>query len=56
MLQQYIRMIEPQTQRVEIGGLSDEARARLARLYDEETPSAITPAVIDPQTEAPDDD
>jgi phage terminase small subunit len=55
MLQQYIQMIKPQTQKIEIGGLSDEARARLALLYDEETPD-ISPAVIDPQTEAPDDD
>jgi phage terminase small subunit len=56
MLQLYIGMIKPQTQKVEIGGLSDEARARLALLYDEETPAGICPAVIDPQTEAPDDD
>jgi hypothetical protein len=56
MLQQYIRMIKPQTQKIEIEGLSDEARARLALLYDEETPADISPAVIDPQTEAPDDD
>jgi phage terminase small subunit len=56
MLQQYISMIKPQMQKIEIGGLSDEARARLASLYDEETPSGISPAVIDPQTEAPDDD
>jgi hypothetical protein len=56
MLQQYIQMIKPQTQKIEIDGLSDEARARLALLYDEETPANISPAVIDPQTEAPDDD
>jgi phage terminase small subunit len=55
MLQQYIQMIKPQTQKIELGGLSDEARARLALLYDEETPAA-SPAVIDPQTEAPDID
>jgi hypothetical protein len=51
MLQQYIQMIKPQTQKIEIG-LSDEARARLALLYDEETPDPD----IEPQTEAPDDD
>jgi hypothetical protein len=56
MLQQFIGMIKPQTQKIEIAGLSDEARARLALLYDEETPADICPAVIDPQTEAPDDD
>jgi phage terminase small subunit len=56
MLQQYIQMIKPQTQKIEIGGLSDEARARLALLYEEETPADISPAVIDPQTGAPDDD
>jgi phage terminase small subunit len=56
MLQQYIRMIKPQTQKIEIGGLSDEARARLALLYHEETPADISPALVDPQTEAPDDD
>jgi hypothetical protein len=56
MLQQYIQMIRPQTQKIEIAGLSDEARARLALLYDEETATDITPAVVDPQTEVPDDD
>jgi phage terminase small subunit len=56
MLQRYIEMIKPQTQKIEIGGLSDEARARLALLYDEETPADVSPAVIEPQTEAPDDD
>jgi phage terminase small subunit len=56
MLQQYIQMIKPQTQKIEIGGLSDEAQARLALLYDEETPADISPAITDPQTEAPDDD
>jgi hypothetical protein len=56
MLQRYIEMIKPQTQKIEIGGLSDEARARLALLYDEETPADISPAITDPQTEAPDDD
>jgi phage terminase small subunit len=56
MLQQYIQMVKPQTQKIEIAGLSDEARARLALLYDEETPADISPTVIDLQTEAPDDD
>jgi hypothetical protein len=56
MLQQYIQIIKPQTQKIEIGGLSDEARARLALLYDEETPEPVNPENIDPQTEAPDDD
>jgi hypothetical protein len=56
MLQQYIAMIKPQTQVIEIGGLSDEARARLALLYDEETPEPVNTENIDPQTEAPDDD
>jgi phage terminase small subunit len=56
MLQQYIQMIKPQTQKVEIEGLSDEARAQLALLYEEETPADINPAIVDPQTEAPDDD
>jgi phage terminase small subunit len=56
MLQQYIQMVKPQTQKIEIDGLSEEVRARLALLYDEETPADISPAVIDPQTEAPDDD
>jgi phage terminase small subunit len=56
MLQQYIQMIKPQTQKIEIGGLSDEARARLALLYEEETPDPVTPENIEPQTEVPDDD
>jgi phage terminase small subunit len=56
MLQQYIQMIKPQTQKIEIGGLSDEARAWLALLYEEETPEQITPENIEPQTEALDDD
>jgi phage terminase small subunit len=56
MLQQYVQMIRPQVQRVEIAGLSDEARARLALLYEEETPGEIHPENLDPQTEAPDDD
>jgi phage terminase small subunit len=56
MLQQYIQMVKPQTQKIEIGGLSDEARARLALLYDDETPADVSPAIIEPQTEAPDDD
>jgi hypothetical protein len=56
MLTAYIQMVKPQTQKIEIGGLSDEARARLALLYDEETPVNVNPAVIEPQTEAPDDD
>jgi phage terminase small subunit len=54
MLQQYIQMIKPQTQKIEIGGLSDEARARLAKLYEDETPQRIQPEHIDPQTETPD--
>jgi phage terminase small subunit len=56
MLQEYIQMIKPQTQKIELGGLSDEARARLALLYDEEISADVSPAVIDPQTEVPDDD
>jgi len=56
MLQAYIAMIKPQTQKIDIVGLSDEARARLALLYDEETPEQANPENIDPQTEAPDDD
>jgi phage terminase small subunit len=56
MLQGYIQMIKPQTQKIEIGGLSDEARARLALLYEEETPDPVSPVNIEPQTEAPDDD
>jgi phage terminase small subunit len=56
MLHQYIQMIKPQTQKIEIGGLSDEARARLALLYDEETPEPVHPENIEPRTEAPDDD
>jgi phage terminase small subunit len=56
MLQQYIAMIKLQTQKVEIGGLSDEARARLALLYREESAADTSPALADPQTEAPDDD
>jgi phage terminase small subunit len=34
MLEQYIQMIKPQTRKIGIDGLSDEARARLALLYD----------------------
>jgi phage terminase small subunit len=56
MLQQYIQMIKPQTQTIEIAGLSDEARARLSLLYDEETSGGISPANIEPQMEAPDND
>jgi phage terminase small subunit len=56
MLQQYIQMIKPQTQKIAIAGISDEARERLALLYEEETPADTSPAVIDPQTEAPDND
>jgi phage terminase small subunit len=56
MLQAYIAMVKPQSQTIEIGGLSDEARARLALLYAEETPELRNPDNIDPQTEAPDDD
>jgi phage terminase small subunit len=56
MLQAYIAMIKPQTQKIEIGGLSEEARARLALLYDDETPDQVNPESIDPQTEAPDED
>jgi hypothetical protein len=56
MLQQYVQMIKPQTQTIKIDGLSDEARARLALLYDEETPGDIHPENFDPQTEAPDHD
>jgi phage terminase small subunit len=56
MLQAYIAMIKPQKQTIEIGGMSDEARARLALLYDEETPEQGNPENIDPQAEAPDDD
>ena len=55
MLQQYMQMIKPQTQKIEIDGISEEARARLARLYDEETPDK-TPGHAELQTEAPDDD
>jgi phage terminase small subunit len=56
MLQQYISMIKLQTQKVEIGGLSDEARARLALLYQEESAGDTSTALVDPQTAAPDDD
>jgi phage terminase small subunit len=57
MLQQYIHMVKPQTQKFEIGGLSDEARARLALLYGEETPGTVHPENVERQTEeAPDDD
>jgi hypothetical protein len=56
MLGKYIQMIKPQTQKIEIGGLSDEARARLALLYNEEIFADISPAITSPQTEAPDDD
>jgi phage terminase small subunit len=56
MLQQYIGMIQPQARKIEIAGLSDEARARLALMYDEETSGGISPANIEPQTEAPDND
>ena len=52
MLQQYIAMIKPQTQKIEL--ISDEIRARLAALYDEETPGRVNPGTIEPQTEAPD--
>jgi phage terminase small subunit len=55
MLQQYVQMIKPQTHKIEIDGISDEARARLAALYDEETPIK-TPGHVEPQEEAPDDD
>jgi phage terminase small subunit len=56
MLQAYIAMIKLPTQKLEIGGLSDEARMRLALLYDEETPDQIHPANIEPRTEAEDDE
>jgi phage terminase small subunit len=57
MLQQYIQMIKPQTQKIEIDGLSTEARERLALLYDDETPETIHPENVDRQTEeAPDYD
>jgi phage terminase small subunit len=55
MLQQYVRMIKPQTQKIEIDGISEEARVRLATLYDEETPNK-NPDHVEQQTEAPDDD
>jgi phage terminase small subunit len=55
-LQKYVWMIKPQTQKIEIGGLSDEARARLALLYNEETPEQINPANVEPQAGAPDYD
>ncbi|MDR1904302.1 MAG: terminase small subunit [Treponema sp.] len=54
MLQQYIWMIKPQTQKIELEGLSDEVRARLALLYENETPEPINPANVEPQTGAPD--
>ena len=56
MLQQYVQMIKPQTQRIEIDGISEEARARLAALYDEETAGRINPDHVDRQTGAPDYD
>jgi phage terminase small subunit len=56
MLQSYIKMISPQTQKIEIGGLSNEARARLALLYDDETPEPAILANIEPRTGAPDHD
>jgi phage terminase small subunit len=56
MIQAYIAMIKPQKQHIEIDGLSDEARARLARLYDSETPGEIQPENVDRQGEAPDYD
>jgi hypothetical protein len=55
MLQGYIQMIKPQTQKIDIAGISDEARARLHRLLQEES-EAVTPANIEGRTEAPDDD
>jgi hypothetical protein len=56
MLQAYIVMVKPQTQKIEIDGLSDEARARLALLYDDETPGPAAPANLETQTEALDYD
>jgi phage terminase small subunit len=57
MLQQYIQMIKPQTQKFEIDGLSEDVRARLALLYDDETPGTVHPENVDRQTEeAPDYD
>ena len=53
MLQNYIQMIQPQTQKIEI--ISEEVRARLATLYDEETPG-INPAHLEKQTRAPDNE
>jgi len=53
-LQKYIAMIKPQAQKIEI--ISNETRARLAVLYDEEMPGLVNPAHIEKQTEAPDDE
>jgi len=51
MLQQYIQMIKPQAQKIEI--ISDETRAKLAALYAEETPGRTSSGAIEPKTEAP---
>ena len=56
MLQRYIQMIQPATQKIEIGGLSDEARSRLSALYDTGATGKINPADVDQRMEAPDDD
>lgn len=52
MLQQYIAMIKPQTQKIEL--ISDETRAWLAALYEEETPGRASSGAIESQTEAQD--
>ena len=54
MLQQYVQMIKPQSQRIEIDGISEEARARLAMLYDEETLNKKIPGTVESQTETSD--
>jgi len=54
MLQQYIAMIKPQTQKVEI--ISEETRARLALLYEQETPHQAAPENMEKQEEYPDDE
>jgi phage terminase small subunit len=54
MLQRYVQMVKPQVQKIEI--ISEETRAKLAALYDKETPGQVNPAYVEKQAEAPDDE